>query len=326
VPSVPSVAEILAARSKIRSRILHTPLRRSDWLSADGRDVWLKLESLQPAGSFKIRGAMHAALRHLERHGSTVPPIVTASAGNHGRGLAFAAQALGLELTVYVPRDAPRAKQEAIARHGADLRRVADYDEAERAAKRHAASGGAVYISPYANADVIAGAGTIALEIFEDLPQTAAIVVPVGGGGLASGIGIVARSMRSRLQVHNLGPEVIGVEAAASPAFTTSLAAGRITEIAPEPTLADGLTGNLDPDSMTFDIVRETVARVVTVTEAELADAMRGLAEHEHLVAEGAGAAAAAAVQTRKITAPVGPVVAIVSGANIDLDRLRAII
>jgi threonine dehydratase len=310
-----SVADVLEARLRIRSRILRTPLLRSEWLSAiAGRDVFLKLESLQPTGSFKIRGALNAAIGHVERHGAAAPPIVTASAGNHGRALAYAAETLGLSLTVYVPRDAPRAKQEAIGRHGADLRPVSDYDEAERAARRHASNGEAVFISPYAHEDVIAGAGTIALEILEDLPDVETIVAPVGGGGLASGIGIVARAVGK--------PKVICVEASASTAFTTSLAAGRITAIVPRPTLADGLTGNLDPESPTFEIVRSTVARVVTVTEEELAGALRGLAEREHLIAEAAGAAAVAAIQSGKVTAERGPLVAIVSGANIDLERL----
>jgi threonine dehydratase len=307
--------DVLLARTRIRSRILRTPLIRSDWLSAiSGRDVFLKLESLQPTGSFKIRGALNAAIRHLERHGTEAPPLVTASAGNQGRALAYAAEALGLSLTVYVPRDAPRAKQEAIRRHGADVKHVADYDEAERAAKRHASGGTAVFISPYAHEAVIAGAGTIALEILEDRPDVEAIVAPIGGGGLASGIGLVARAVGK--------PRVIGVEASASTAFTTSLAAGRITTIVPEPTLADGLAGNLDPESPTFEIVRSTVSRVVTVSEEELTAAVRGLAEKEHLIAEGAGAASVAAIQSAKVTAERGVIAAIVSGANIDLERL----
>jgi len=315
VPSVPSVTDVFLARSRIRTLIPRTPLRRSEWLSEiAGRDVFLKLESLQPTGSFKIRGALNAALCHVERHGAAGPPIVTASAGNHGRGLAYATESLGLRLTVYVPRDAPRAKRDAIARHGVELKLVAGYDEAEQAAKRHAASGDAIYISPYANADVIAGAGTMALEILEDLPQVATIAVPVGGGGLASGVGIVARAVGR--------PRVIGVEAAASTAFTTSLAAGRVTPIAPGPSIADGLTGNLDPDSMTFELVRDTVQRIVTVSEEELARAVRGLAAYDHLIVEGAGGAAIAAIQAGKCDGDRGPTVAVVSGANIDLDRL----
>jgi threonine dehydratase len=315
------VIDVLQARARIKTRVLHTPLRRSEWLSdIAGREVFLKLESLQPTGSFKIRGAMNAALRHAERHGEAAPRIVTASAGNHGRGLAYAAESLGLALTVYVPRDAPATKRDAIARHGAELKLVDGYDETERSAKRHAADGGATYISPYANADVIAGAGTIALEIFEDLPDVAAIVVPMGGGGLASGIGTVARAVKP--QAPSPKPRIVGVEAAASTAFTTSLAAGRITEIMPGPTLADGLAGNLDPDSMTFDIVRTTVDGIVTVSEEEIAAAMRGLAAHDHLIVEGAGAAAVAAIQAGKCGAAGGPIVAVASGANIDLERL----
>jgi threonine dehydratase len=322
VPSVPSVIDVLQARGRIRNWIFRIPLRRSEWLSEiAGRDAFLKLESLQPTGSFKIRGALNAALCHVERHGPAGPPVVTASAGNHGRALAYAAESLGLRLTVYVPRDAPRAKRDAIARHGAELKLAAGYDEAEQAAKRHAASGDAIYISPYANADVIAGAGTIAFEIFEDLPEVATIAVPVGGGGLASGIGLVADSMGVGREPAASRPAIVGVEAAASTAFTTSLAAGRVTQIAPRPTLADGLTGNLDPDSMTFELVRDTVQRVVTVSEEELAGAVRGLAANDHLIVEGAGGAAVAAILAGKCD-DRGPIVAVVSGANIDLDRL----
>jgi threonine dehydratase len=316
------VIDVLAARARIRARIPRTPLRRSEWISdLARRDVYLKLESLLPTGSFKLRGGLNAALRHVERHGAAAPPTVTASAGNHGRALAYAAESLRLRLTVYVPRDAPRAKRDAIARHGAELKLVDGYDETERAAKRHAAAGDATYISPYADADVIAGAATVGLEIFEDLPEVATIAVPMGGGGLASGIGIVANAMRGGRESASR-PEIIGVEAAASTAFSTSLAAGRITEITPDPTLADGLAGNLDPDSMTFGIVRDTIRRVVTVSEEELAAAMRGLAANDHLIVEGAGGAAVAAIQAGKCGHDRGPIVAIVSGANVDLDRL----
>lgn len=314
--------QVLEARARIRNRIPRSLLHRSAWLSdLAGRAVFLKLESLQPTGSFKIRGALNAALRHVERHGASAPPIVTASAGNHGRALAYAAESLGLRLTVHVPRDAPRTKRDAIARHGGELKLVDTYDEAERSAKREAAAGGATYISPYADEDVIAGAGTVALEIFEDLPDAGTIAVPIGGGGLASGVGIVAKAMGKRPESER-GPEIVGVEAAASTAFTTSLAAGRITPITPGPSRADGLTGNLDPDSMTFAIVRETVHRIVTVSEEELEAAMRGLAEHDHLIVEGAGGAAVAAVQAGRCGHERGPMVAIVSGANIDLDKL----
>jgi threonine dehydratase len=316
------VIDVLNARARLRPRIGRTPLRRSEWLSdLAGRDVFLKLESLQPTGSFKIRGALNAAIRHVERYGAAAPPIVTASAGNHGRALAYATELLGLRLTVYVPRDAPRAKRDAIARHGAELKLVDAYDETEPAAKRQAAATDAVYIGPYADADVIAGAATVALEVFEDLPEAATIAVPMGGGGLASGIGIVAKAVGGDGRAA-AKPTIVGVEAAASPAFTTSLAAGRITRFSPGPTLADGLAGNLDPDSMTFEIVRDTVHRVVTVSEEELAGSMRGLAANDQLIVEAAGGAAVAAIQAGRCDGDRGPIVAIVSGANVDLDKL----
>ena len=314
-----TAADVLAARARLHGRVLRSPLRRSDWLSSIARtDVFLKLESLQPTGSFKIRGAFNAALRHVERGGSRA--LVTASAGNHGCGLAYAAQKLGLALTVYAPRDAPQSKAQAIRRYGAQLIQTESYDEAERQARASATSDGGTYISPYADGDVIAGAGTVGLEIFEDVPDSATIVVPIGGGGLTSGIGIVARAVRPSTRI-------TAVEAAASTAFSSALAAGRIVPITPGKTVADGLAGNVDPDTPTFDIVRATVAGIVTVSEAELAAAMLGLASHEHLIAEGAGAAAVAAVAHGKIaqTAP-GPVVAIVSGANVDVDRLLQVL
>ncbi|HEX2443539.1 MAG TPA: pyridoxal-phosphate dependent enzyme [Vicinamibacterales bacterium] len=313
-----AAADVLAARARLQGRVLRSPLRRSDWLSSiAGTEVFLKLESLQPTGSFKIRGAFNAALRHVEREGSR--GMVTASAGNHGSGLAYAAQKLGLALTVYAPHDAPQAKLQAILRYGAQLIQTESYDDAERQARASATPDGGKYISPYADEDVIAGAGTVGLEIFEDVPDSATIVVPIGGGGLTSGIGIVARAVRPAARI-------IGVEAAASTAFSSALAAGRIVPITPGKTLADGLAGNVDPDTPTFAIVRDTVAGVVTVSEAELAAAMRGLALHEHLIAEGAGAAAVAAIAHGKIAQPAGPVVAIVSGANVDVDRLLQVL
>jgi threonine dehydratase len=313
-----TAADILAARTRLQGRVLRSPLRRSDWLSSIvGTDVYLKLESLQPTGSFKIRGAFNAALRHVERRGSRT--LVTASAGNHGSGLAYAAQQLGLALTVYVPHDAPQAKLQAIRRCGAQLIETEGYDEAERQARASATADGGRYISPYAEEEVIAGAGTVGLEIFEDVPDTAAIVVPIGGGGLTSGIGIVARAVRPATRI-------TAVETAASTAFSSALAAGRIVPITPGKTIADGLAGNVDPDTPTFDIVRATVTGVITVSEAELAAAMRGLAAQEHLIAEGAGAAAVAAIAHGKIAQAAGPVVAIVSGANVDLDRLLSVL
>ena len=169
-----SVSDIRAAAARLRGRVLRTPLRHSSWLSGlCGTDVFLKLETLQPTFSFKIRGALNAVLTLVESYGPDVPPLVTASAGNHGRALAYAASTANLALTVYVPERAPRAKLDAIRESGATLTLCRDYDEAEVRAKAHGATGTALFVSPYSHPDVIAGAGTIGLEILEDEPRTA---------------------------------------------------------------------------------------------------------------------------------------------------------
>ena len=263
-----------------------------------------------------MRGAFNAVLRLVEREGGGAPPLVTASAGNHGRALAYAAAAAGLRLTVYVPEQAPRSKVDAIRRAGAELKPCADYDEAEARAKEHGARGGALFISPYSHPDVIAGAGTVGLEILRDQPAIDTIVVPVGGGGLISGIAIAAQG-RAR---------VIGVEAEASCPFTQGLAAGRIVAIDVKPTLADGLAGNLDPGTITFDIVRHMVDRIVLAGEDDLRRAVRGLVSEERLVSEGAGAAGVAAVASRRVDARGRHVAIVLSGANIDSEKLKAVL
>lgn len=316
VPRVGHVRnDIEAAAARIAGRVERTPLRRSAWLSAAaGAEVFLKLETLQPTFSYKIRGALNAVRRLAESGERT--PLVTASAGNHGRALAHAAREAGYALTVYAPEAAPATKLEAIRRLGAELRLCAGYDEAEAQAKRHGASGAALFISPYAHPDVIAGAGTVGLEILEQHPGLDRIVVPIGGGGLISGI---ALACAARL-------EVLGVEVEASSPFTHGLAAGRIVAIDVGPTLADGLAGNLDPDTVTFDIVGQHVKRIVRVSEAELEDAVRGLAREERLIAEGAGATGVAAVLAGRAVSPGQHVAVVLSGANIDLGKLAAIL
>lgn len=282
-----------------------------------GGDVRLKLETLQPSFSYKIRGAFNAVLRLVEG-GSPLPTLVTASAGNHGRALGHAAAEAGLALTVYAPESAPQVKLDAIRRTGAALRTCRDYDDAERQAKRHAAAGNAVYISPYAHLDVIAGAGTVGLEILQQWPEVDDIVVPIGGGGLIGGIAIAAdESART---------SVIGVEVEASAPFTHSLEAGRIVEIDVQPTLADGLAGNLDPDTPTFDIVRRLVRRIHLVSEPQLEDAIRGIAAEERLIAEAAGAAGVAALVAGRMDVRGRNVAVALTGANIDLDKFRKII
>jgi threonine dehydratase len=316
-----NLADILIARRRIAPYVRRTPLVRSRWLSDLARaEVFLKLESLQLSHSFKSRGAFNAVIARRERGAAPNLQLVTASAGNHGRALAAAAEMFGLPLTVFTPADAPQTKLVAIRRHGADLRAEGrDYDDAERLAQGYASETGAEFISPYNDADVIAGAATIALELFEDAPGLETFVVPIGGGGLISGIGTAARAIAPMCAV-------IGVEAEASCAFQTSVRAGRLVEIVPGPTLADGLGGNPDPDTITFAFIQRLVDRIVTVTEPDLAAAIVGLIEAEHLVAEGAGAAATAAIVGRRVDVPGRRVAVIVSGGNIDRARLARLL
>jgi threonine dehydratase len=249
--------------------------------------------------------------------GSNIPAaLVTASAGNHGRALARAAAAAGVPVTVYVAEHAPEIKLEAMRALGAHVVVCADYDDAERRAKEHGSSGVATFVSPYSHPDVIAGAGTIALEIIEDDPEVEAIIVAVGGGGLISGVAIAAGD---RVKTY-------GVEAQASCPFTRSLAAGRIVPIDVKPTLADGLAGNLDPDTITFDLVRTHVSGIVTVSEEEIRDAIAGLVVEERLIAEGAAAAAVAGVLSGRLPLEAMRVAVVLSGANIDAETLRGIL
>lgn len=321
--TIPSLIDIYAARQRLLPVLRATPMLPSEWLSsiADA-DVHLKIESLQPTHSFKIRGALNALLKIAEdarSKGREAPSVVTASAGNHGSAVAMASAWLGIRAIVFAPASLPETKKAAIRRHGAELRDdPPDYDAAERDARSYAMTGDAIYLSPYNHADVIAGAGTAALEILDALPALDVIVVPVGGGGLASGIAIAMKAARPHVTV-------IGVEVQASTPCAASLARGSIAEIRPQPSLADGLTGNLEAGSITFDLVRRYVDRVINVSEAELARAIHGLAAEEHLIAEGAGAAATAAVLARLAIDAGQSGVVMLTGANIDLAQFISV-
>jgi threonine dehydratase len=296
--------------------VFRTPARRSDWLSAvSGGDVFLKLEVIQPTCSYKIRGAFNACLRVAQERSAA--QLVTASAGNHGRAMAHAARDLGLPLIVFIAADAPRAKIDAIRACGAQLRRCRNYDDAEKQAKAFAASAGALFISPYSHPDVIAGAGTIALELTEDLQPLDVAIVPVGGGGLVSGIALAMAEISP-------ATNVVGVETSASTPFAASLGAGRVVTIDVGTSIADGLTGNLDPDTVTFDLVRRFVRGMTIVAEEDIRSALAGVVANEHLVCEGAAAVAVAALTSGKVDVRGRRAVVVLTGANIDPERLPA--
>jgi threonine dehydratase len=306
------------AAERLRPYVERTPLIASAWLSeSSGADVWLKLETRQITGSFKARGAMHALLA-LKDRAPEVDLVVAASAGNHGQALAWAGSRLGVRVRVYAPAFSASKKRAGIRERGAEVIETPTYEEAEAGAREDAARHGVPYISPYNNDDVIAGQGTAALEMCEDRPEIDTFVIAVGGGGLISGCAIVAKDRATPIGV-------LGAEAEASPVFTASLAAGRITTVTVRPTLADALAGNLEAGSRTFPLVQHLVDGIALVSEGSIETGMRGLKRHHDLVTEGAGAVATAAVlqglglQGRRVGI-------IVCGQNVDADAFQRVV
>jgi threonine dehydratase len=312
----PRISDVLAARRRIARFVRRTPLERSAALSSQaGLEVWLKLECWQPTRSFKVRGAFAAvtALDALARERG----LVTASAGNHGQAVALAARAVGARARVFLPAAAPATKKARIHRLGAALdESSADYDVAELAARAYAADHGATFVHAYSDPLVVAGQGTAALEIIEDLPTVRTLLVPVGGGGLVGGTGIVAKAMAP-------GARVVGVQSVLTPVMHDSLAEGRVVERPVVPTLADGLAGAIDAPA--FALAREVVDSMLLVEEADIAAAMRWLQQEEGVLAEGSGAVAVAALLSGTAMFE-GPVAAIVTGGNVDGAKLARIL
>lgn len=309
--------DIAQARTRIAGVAHRTPLEYARQLSREhGRDVLLKLESFQVTGSFKLRGAM-SKLSLLTADQRT-RGVLTVSAGNHGLAVAHCAEALGIKATIVVPASASRAKVEAIRRYPVTLiERGANYDEAERAAREMQRESGAVFVSPYNDEDVIAGQGTIALEILEDAPDVEAIIVPVGGGGLIAGVAIAAKTVKPDIKVYGVEPE-------ASPTMSEALRAGRLIEIEERETIADGLAGNIEPGSITFPIVQRLVDGVVLVTEESIRNAISRVAREDHLMIEGSAAASIAALADPLIEGR--RVAAIITGRNITFELLERVI
>lgn len=312
-------ADIDAAARRIGAIAVRTPLFRSRWLSdLTTANIWLKLETVQPTGSFKIRGAANAMLRLRETRPG-VQTVVTASAGNHGQAVAFVARELGLRARVYVPATAPEAKRNSLRRLGAETIETPTYEDAERGAHDDADRTGTTFVSPYDDDDVIAGAATVALEMLAERPEIDTFLVPIGGGGLLAGTALTAHAKSPR-------PTVIGVEADASPVFTAALRAGRPVTVDVHPTLADGLAGNMEPESRTFPIVRDLVARVERAGEPGIAMAMQQLILRDGIVVEGAGAVGVAALLERGLDYSGRHVGVILSGRNVDAAVVRRIL
>jgi threonine dehydratase len=308
-----------AADAILRGAIATPTIASADLSELAGGTVALKAESLQVSGSFKLRGALSklAALGERAEGG-----LIAASAGNHARAVAQAARIAGVGCDVFMPRDAPVSKVAAVERLGARVRLSgASVEEALELATALAAETGAALVHPFDDLDVIAGQGTIGLELLRDVPELARVVVPVGGGGLASGIGLALR--RERPDV-----ELVGVQADACAPLADALsgeAATRTPEFPATATIADGIALKR-PGELTLPLLRELLHSLETVSEEEIAAAMVFLAERAKLVAEGAGAVAVAAAMSGRLEPRGGTTVAIVSGGNVDNGLLASLL
>lgn len=315
-----SLEDVRAAAGRIKRDVVRTPLLVSDELSgAVGASAWFKAECLQRTGAFKIRGATNAVRRSRES-GAPITRFVTASSGNHGQAVAAAARAVGAAAAVVMPEGASPPKVKATRRLGAQVifhGRLSD--ERRRFGHRLALEPGSTYIDPTDNADVIAGQGTVGLEILVDLPDVDVIVVPIGGGGLISGVAAVAKRLRPQARV-------IGVEPRGSASMTASLQAGRPVALDDVNSIADGLLVR-EPGALPFAHVREFVDDIVFVEEDQIVQAMRLFAEWLKLVVEPSGAVALGAGIAGRIARPRGDAtvsVFIASGGNVALDRYVA--
>ncbi|HXH36886.1 MAG TPA: threonine ammonia-lyase [Plantibacter sp.] len=317
----PSLAAFERARDTLAGTVQRTPMESSRYL-ADvlGVPVHLKCENLQRTGSYKIRGAYNrmSSLTPEER----ARGVVAASAGNHAQGVAFAARELGIKATIFMPVGVPLPKLAATRDYGADvILRGHTVAEPLIAAAEFAAETGAILIPPFDHPDVITGQGTLGLEILEEVPDVETVIVPIGGGGLISG---VAGVLKQRAALEGRTIRVIGVQAANAAAYPASLEAGRPTTITVQPTIADGIAV-ARPGELNFEMISALVDEVVTVTEDDLARAIVVLLERAKLVVEPAGAAGVAAILAGKIEAS-GTTVAILSGGNIDPLLLQRVV
>ena len=298
------------AAGRIANLVRHTPLERSAELSAaTGADVFLKLENRQHTGSFKLRGAANRVLTlesaQLDRG------CVAASSGNHGAAVAYSLAQLGRPGIIFVPEHTSPAKVDAIRRYGGDVRfHGKDGLDTEEHARRFADEHGRFYVSPYNDEAVIAGQGTVAIELLEEAPAFDTVFVAVGGGGLIAGVGSV-------LKAANPATRVIGCQPAASPVMTESIAAGRILDLPSLPTLSDGTTGGIEADSITFPLCREVVDEFLLIEEPEIAAGMRQYAAEFGEPVEGAAGVAIAALLARAELVQGGRVAVIICGANV---------
>jgi threonine dehydratase len=309
--------EVLAASRRIYELVRRTPLVRSVILTElSGGDVYLKLENEQVTGSFKLRGAVNSI--------ASLPPdvrargVVASSAGNHGLGIAYAARYFNIPATIFVPRTAAQVKRDGIAALGATLDSTQPhYDAAMAAALSFAEERGATFINPCFGNALIAGQGTVALEILSDLPNMASLVVNVGGGGLLGGCASIVRPLLPQARI-------IGAQSVKTAAMARSIAAGRVVEIEDEPTIAEGLAGQIDEAGL--EIGQRSLDEIVTVSEEQIGITIEWLWRNHGARVEGAGAVATASVLRRVVSSLPTPAAIIVSGGNIDAAKFEELV
>jgi len=303
------------------SHMLKNTINNTDVINASNIksncQLYLKAENLQVTGSFKVRGACYKISKLSDEQKSK--GVVACSAGNHAQGVALAAQSLGISATIFLPSTAPISKIEATRQYGAEIRLIDGiYDDAYNAALEYEKENGCIFIHPFDNDDVIAGQGTIALELMEQIPDMDAVIVPVGGGGLISGIAFTIKKLNPDCKVY-------GVQAIGASSMSDSLKKNKRSALANVSTFADGIAVKT-PGEITYDMCCKYVDDIVSVSDDEIATAILTLMEQQKLVAEGAGAVSVAAVLFNKLPIENKKVCAIVSGGNIDVNILSRVI
>lgn len=313
-----SLADILSARQAIAATVVRTPLLPSRYLSeAAGVPFYLKMETMQPTGAFKLRGATNAARNAPD--GTTT--LTCCSTGNHGRGVAYAAKELGLKAVICMSAIVPGTKVDGIRALGAEVRIAGtSQDDAAAACRALAQEPGIFEISPFDDSRVIAGQGTIGLEILEDLPDLQTLLIPLSGGGLAAGVALAAKAINPKVRV-------IGVSMDRGAAMQASLVAGKPVEVKEVPSLADSLGGGIGLENrLSFGLCRDLLDDVVLVSEEEIYRAMQALFYQDSHVAEGASVVGIAALLARKLKGLSGPIATILSGRNVDMQQVAKVV
>ena len=308
------VKEIYDAKERLKGHIKETPIVYAPNL---GEDVYLKVEVLQDTGSFKLRGAYNKIATLTDEEAEK--GVVACSAGNHAQGVAKSATERGIRSIICMPFHAPLSKVQATKNYGAEVGLVKDsFDDAAAYAAKLSKEEGLTFVAPFDDEKVIAGQGTIGLEILEKLPDTDIIVVPIGGGGLISGIAVAAKSINPNIKI-------IGVQTKISPSMYESIKEGKILTVKGGSTIADGIAVKT-PGKLTFDLVKEYVDDIVLVTEGEISSAILTLLEKNKIITEGAAASTVAALMYKKFSHKGKKVCCVLSGGNIDVTRVSKVI